>query len=161
MSLRRIDFQFLIFIVSGLWASQNSRYSTVCNVDSVCSLRLPLACDALRIFTTSMSPSRSIRSCRKSLGVNQFPTIGLSTPSPSFPATIRLRCHTSTMPPSPAYHAQHEIQKMASTTAEPVGQSGRRYLIERVLQEKGVSPRRVYLATCVLLKLNCQHYLSC
>jgi len=38
---------------------------------------------------------------------------------------------------------------MASTAAETVGQSGCRYLIERVLQEKGIPPRRVYLATYV------------
>lgn len=58
-------------------------------------------------------------------------------------------------PPSPPPdHAQHGIQKMAYTTLEPIGQSGRRYLIERVLQENGNPPRRVYLAKNVYLKLN-------
>ncbi len=54
--------------------------------------------------------------------------------------------HASPMPPPPlaADHAQHEIKMMASTTAEPLGQSGSHYLIERVLQEKGNPPRRVY-----------------
>lgn len=51
-----------------------------------------------------------------------------------------------------------QTQRIASTTA--VGQPGCRYLIDRVLQEKGVPPRRVYLATYVLLKLNYQYYLT-
>jgi len=55
------------------------------------------------------------------------------------------------MPPTPP-----EIQKMAYTAAGPVGQSGYSYSIERVLQEKGIPPRRVYLARSVLLKLNYQ-----
>ena len=40
-----------------------------------------------------------------------------------------------------------------STNTEVVGGSGCRYLIQRVLQEKGPPTRRVYLATYVLLKL--------
>jgi serine/threonine protein kinase len=47
---------------------------------------------------------------------------------------------------------------MESTTKELVGQSGRHYHIERVLQEKefpnGISPLRVYIASCVPLKVN-------
>ncbi len=64
----------------------------------------------------------------------------------ALPATVRLPRHASPMPPTPlaADHAQHEIKMMASTTAEPLGQSGSHYLIERVLQEKGNPPRRVY-----------------
>jgi hypothetical protein len=45
-----------------------------------------------------------------------------------------------------------EMQKMASTTTEPIGNSGCRYVIERVLQEKGIPPRRVYLASYVALE---------
>jgi hypothetical protein len=47
---------------------------------------------------------------------------------------------------------------MESTTKELVGQSGRHYHIERVLQEKefpnGISPLRVYIASCVPVKVN-------
>jgi len=61
----------------------------------------------------------------------------------ALPATVRLPRHAPP-PPLAADHAQHEIKMMASTTAEPLGQSGSHYLIERVLQEKGNPPRRVY-----------------
>lgn len=40
-----------------------------------------------------------------------------------------------------------------SMTTEVVGHSDCRYLIQRVLQEKGPPTRRVYLATYVLLEL--------
>ena len=95
-----------------------------------------------RMRCTSMSPSPSfsfltLRSCRTCWGAARLPTPSAVT----FRAT---RYHISTMPLPPP-----ETQKMASTTAEPVGQSGCRYLIERVLQEKGNPPRRVYLATYV------------
>lgn len=124
----------------------------------------------IQTLAVSISPSRSLffptlRSCRTRLGVARLTTFGLPKPSSAIfsatvPATVRLRRHASTRAP-PAHQAQHETQKTMSTTTEPVGQSGRRYLIERVLQERGTPPRRVYLATYVLLKLNCQHYLTC
>jgi len=47
---------------------------------------------------------------------------------------------------------------MLSTTTARVGRSSRRYLIERVLQEKLIPPPRIYLAVFVL---NRQHYLTC
>ena len=50
---------------------------------------------------------------------------------------------------------------MTSMPVELVGQSGRRYLIKKVLEEKGIPPRRVYLATYVLLKPNCLLPLTC
>ena len=106
----------------------------------------------------------TLRFCRTPWGAVQFPTSGLLKPSSAaLPATVRLRRHTSTVAPLPlaSDHAQHETKMMVSTAAEPLGQSGRRYLIERVLQEKGNPPRRVYLATSVLLALNWQHYLTC
>lgn len=115
----------------------------------------------------SMSPSRSfwcltLRSCRTCLRAARLSTFGLPTSSSAaFFATIRLRRRTSTMPPAPqppADRARYKTQKMAAT--ELVGQSGSRYVIDRVLQEKGIPPRRVYLATYVLLKLNCQHHLT-
>jgi hypothetical protein len=40
-----------------------------------------------------------------------------------------------------------EIQKMAYSAVPIVGQSGCIYSIERLLQEKEIPPRRVYLAT--------------
>ena len=114
----------------------------------------------LRPFAASMSQSRSflslaLLSCRTCLGAACPPSFGLPTPpSTAFSAIIRLRRHSSTILPPPADHAQNAIQNMASTTEELVGQSGRHYLIERVLQEKVNPPRRVYLATYMLLKLN-------
>jgi hypothetical protein len=59
------------------------------------------------------------------------------------------------MPLLPADRTHHDIQKATSTTAEIVGQSGRRYLIERVLQDKEILSGRVFLATYVLLELDC------
>lgn len=38
---------------------------------------------------------------------------------------------------------------------EVIGQSGRRYVIERVLQDKGIQLGRVYLASYVFLALKC------
>ncbi len=121
----------------------------------------------LKIFAAYMSPLSSfsflmLRSCRTHLGVTLLLRYALSTSSfTTFPATVRLRRHASTVPPSPADYARHETQKTASPAEELVGQSGCRYLIERVLQEKTIPPRRVYLARYVLLRLNCQHHLTC
>ena len=50
------------------------------------------------------------------------------------------------------------MQKMVFPTAPRIGQSGRRYFIERVLQEKETPTCRVYLATYVPLKPDWQHY---
>jgi hypothetical protein len=61
------------------------------------------------------------------------------------------------MPPPPADRTNHDIQKATSTTAEIVGQSGHRCLIERVLQDKKILSGRVVLATYVLLELDCQY----
>ena len=114
-----------------------------------------------------MSPPRAysfpiFNYCRKCSGAARHSTFRLPTLfSANVHVTVRLRHHNCTMPPLPADYTQHNIQEMASTKAEPVGKSGRRYFIERVLQEKGIPARRVYLATYVLLELNCQHYLSC
>jgi hypothetical protein len=62
-----------------------------------------------------------------------------------------LRHYKSTTLPQPSLNrTQGHISTVDSTT-ELVGQSGRHYHIERVLQEKefpnGISPLRVYLAT--------------
>jgi serine/threonine protein kinase len=61
---------------------------------------------------------------------------------------------------SPLYHVEYHTNTMPPKAAGPVGQSGYSYSIERVLQEKGIPPRRVYLARHVLLKLNCQTTLA-
>lgn len=79
----------------------------------------------------------TIRSCGLRFGAARLSTFSLpASSSAASPGTLRR--HTSTMPPP-----------------DPVGQSGRHYLIEQVIQEKGIPPRRVYLATYVFLKLNC------
>lgn len=91
-------------------------------------------------LSRSFSPLKFLQS-RASLGVAQFSTLGLLTPSSATSPSIRLRRPTSTMTPV-TYHAQQ-------TTTEPVGQSGHRYIIQRVLQEKGNLPRLVCLAMYV------------
>ena len=71
----------------------------------------------------------------------------------TFLSTGHLDLSTSTMQPPLAEYNQRKIQKMTSRIAGLVGQSGRRYLTEKVLQERGTPPRRVYLATYMRLKL--------
>lgn len=98
------------------------------------------------------------------LGSRPSTTPDLYFPKPSsiaFSVTVQFHRYTSTTSASTsADHTRREIQQMASISGEPVGQSGCRYLIQRVLQEKEIPPCRVYLATYVL-KLNCQHVLIC
>ncbi len=116
----------------------------------------------IEAFSRCMSPYRAL-SLLKYLGSGtaRLPTRFLTPSSIAFPATVQPPRHNSTIPPSPLPADYSKIQEMASITGEPVGQSGCHYLIERVLQEKGLPPRRVYLATYVLLKFNCQHELTC
>lgn len=64
-----------------------------------------------------------------------------------FPTTLGLPRHISTT--SVDGLTQHETQSRIQTNEKLVGQSGRHYLIERVLQSKGVPPSHVYLTTCV------------
>ena len=114
----------------------------------------------IRIFVASMFLScpfsfPTLSSCRMCLGVARFSTFGLPTHlSTIFPATVRLRRYASTMPLSLVDHVQQETQKTVSVSAERIGQSGRRYSIERVLQERDIPVRRVYLATYVPLRFN-------
>lgn len=117
----------------------------------------------LKAFAASMSPPRSftlltVRSCRTPLSAPRILAFGLRTPSiAALPTIVRLRRYTSTMLPLPADRTHHDIQKATPTTAEIVGQSGRRYLIERVLQDKEILSGRVFLATYVLLEPDCRY----
>lgn len=70
-----------------------------------------------------------------------------------FPTTLGLPRHISTM--SVDDLKQHETQSTIHTNEKLVGQSGRHYLIERVLQSKEVPPSHVYLTTWVSNKLCC------
>ncbi len=94
-----------------------------------------LACDAP--FMSSFS-SLPFRFCRTYLGAARLPTSSYVI----LPVTVGLRYHTETMSPT-----SPEIQKMAYSAVPIVGQSGCIYSIERLLQEKEIPPRRVYLAT--------------
>jgi hypothetical protein len=70
--------------------------------------------------------------------------------------TVPARCHHNA-----SRLRQAQITEDGPKTAELVGKSGRRYFVKPVLQEKGIPPRRVYLATYVFPKLNCQQFVSC
>lgn len=107
-----------------------------------------------------MSSSRSLRyltrlSCKACFGTARISTLGSLPPSfsPVVPAVISAVIYPcryiSTIPPLPADQSQHETQKTSSMSAGLVGQSGRHYQIERVLQEKGSAAGRVYLATYI------------
>lgn len=100
---------------------------------------------------------------------NHFPSWGAHTPLfpdsrpfiPRFlyllqlPSSVAIKAR---LPRSPSNRTQDYISTIEPTTKELVGQSGRHYHIERVLQEKefpnGISPLRVYIASCVPLKVN-------
>lgn len=72
------------------------------------------------------------------------------------PKLVQLRGNT--VPPPPPlteYNSPRTIRKLLPMTEEVKGQSGRRYSIERVLQDKGVPMGCVYLATYVLPELCC------
>ena len=62
-----------------------------------------------------------------------------------FPTAVGLARHISTM--SGGDLAQHEVQSTIHANEKLVGQSGRHYLIERVLQSKEDPPAHVYLAS--------------
>ena len=70
------------------------------------------------------------------------------------PAAVGLARRNNTMSESDL--AQHEAQSTIHANEKLVGQSGRHYLIERVLQSKEDPPAHVYLATWVSNKLCCQ-----
>src|SRR2546423_11825333 len=103
----------------------------------------------LKTFAASMSLPRSfslltVCSCRAPLSAPRILAFVLRTPSvAAVPTIVRLRRYTTTMPPADRTH--HGIQKATSTTAEIVGQSGRRYLIKRVLQDEEIPPGRAFL----------------
>lgn len=111
-----------------------------------------------------MTPLRPLCSSTRLLyracfGAARISTIGLpSRFLAAFPAVIQLHRHSSTMLSLPEDRGQNSLQKMLPTSAKLVGQSGCRYLIERVLQEKGIAAGYVYLATYMLLRLKCQLY---
>ena len=79
----------------------------------------------------------------------------LQSAYPLFPAALGLPRHISTM--SRDELTQHKTHSIIRANEELVGQSGRHYLIERVLQSKEVPPSHVYLATWVFNKLCCQY----
>jgi hypothetical protein len=77
---------------------------------------------------------------------------GLSTlSSTAFPATVNFPRYTSTMPPGKL--TQHATAEAASSDVEIVGESGRHYRIEQILQEKGNPLYRVCLARHVIRNL--------
>ncbi len=90
-----------------------------------------------RPFMSSFSflPLRFCRTCLSAARLSTSSYVIL-------PVTVGLRYHTETMSPTST-----AIQKMAYSAVPIVGQSGCIYSIERVLQEKEIPPRRVYLAT--------------
>lgn len=104
-------------------------------------------------LSRSFSPIQFLQNRTYLLGVVQFSTFGLLTPSSATSPSIRIRRFRR---PDSTITAvtNHAQQKNASTTTEPVSQSGHRYIIQRVLQEKGNPPLRVCLAMYVLLKFD-------
>lgn len=107
-----------------------------------------------------MSPCREFfftipRFCKRSFRLGAPSVLSLDSPSSTaFRATVQFPRHNSTVPiPPPTVYTQREMEKDMSSITEVVGDSGRLYQIQRVLQEKEPSSGRVYLATFVLLKL--------
>ncbi len=107
-------------------------------------------------YMTSRAPRKSL-----GLGMSQFLKLGHPR-STSFQVTDQVTRHSSTVPtlsPSSVNHTSNKIAKTVSTVTEVVGNSGCRYLIQEILQEKGSPMRRVYLARYEILNLIC-HYAS-
>jgi hypothetical protein len=90
----------------------------------------------------------SLKAC---LGEAQVRLVQVSLslrPAAQFCAGIRSPRYTSTMSPTPANPVQSKTPKKALEPMERVvGDSGRQYLIQKILQEKEGYPCRVYLAT--------------
>lgn len=87
------------------------------------------------------------RAPRKSLGLGMSQLLKRGHPRPtSFQVTDHFTRHRSTVPtlsPSSVDHTRKKVTKTVSIGTEVGGHSGCRYLIQKILQEKG---RRVYLA---------------
>lgn len=85
--------------------------------------------------------SRKPRCCKKSFGLGASQVLNLGSPrSIAFHATGQFPRHIGTVPtstPPQAEQTLYEIKRDMSTITEVIGDSGRRYLIQRVLQDKG------------------------
>lgn len=114
-------------------------------------------------ITASMSPSRSLSFLTLRFGrLHPSQTQLLSVLLPTHSRTLSentqlLHNHNAPSRPPLANCAREANQKMELTTMEPVGQSGRHYLIERIIQERGLS-HRVYLARYMSLRLCNRQY---
>jgi hypothetical protein len=81
----------------------------------------------------------------------ELPTCLLTPAAVTFQAQFGFRCYSSrTVPPSLSTNVMDTDAQRANQT-EIKGRSGRRYKIERVLQDKGDLLGRVFLATYVIL----------
>lgn len=78
-----------------------------------------------------------------------------------YPTALELPYHSSTLSKDKDNLTQHEKQPTTHTNEKLVGQSGRHYVIERVLQSKDVPSSHVYLTTCLINKLCRQHGHAC
>lgn len=92
-----------------------------------------------------------IRYCRKSLDLGTLQCVG-SNPLRfvAFHPTVQFSRRMSRVTPS-SPDTRSEIKRTMPTISEVVGQSGSRYVIQQVLQEKERPTRRVYLARFALL----------
>ena len=118
-----------------------------------------------KTFTRFMSPYHalihlSLRFCRMSLRLGVSHPLKLDPPiSTSFLAIYR-HTHNSgrvPVPPlltPPVNHPGAIPKRNASALTEVIGQSGCKYSIQRILQEKEFPTPRVYLARYVLIMLN-------
>ncbi len=63
-------------------------------------------------------------------------------PSSTFPTILSCSRYSSTIPPAKKY----QTQELVYSGKRIVGEFGRCYVVEQILQEKGNPPRHVYLA---------------
>lgn len=93
-----------------------------------------------------------IRSSRLRLGPARAAISSLLRPSSIInPYGLRLLHHAITIPSESPVSDLRDVEMMHPPSETLVGQSGRRYVVERVLQDKGPPLGRVCLATYVPL----------
>lgn len=111
----------------------------------------------LQTTVNTMPPSRLLHSLRTRFSSRacaggarvRLGQGGLSLrPAARFRGSIRSPRYTSSMAPTPADSVQRQTAREALGMMERVaGDSGREYLVQKILQEKEGYPCRVYLAT--------------